>query len=598
MTNGYSVKLITAENDCMLRMIDDYMMITDNRELSENRFYRAIETKLNRENKSLENYGYKVPINMDTPLQIERLKWKMDEQSAELQRLLTEEPFGNNIEQQNLYNTIQSDILTYSRDRTLLTDHKFYFIDGDAGVGKSSVMRKLQAYARSIGVLIGICAATTLAALNFKGGIFKNKNISIIKYDIILNFIGQTAHSYFGYPVIEENDKDPEKPFECNVENTNRAELLQNVLVIFWDEFISNHRDIFEAVLKIFNGTVKYIFVTAGDFQQIPPVIKNGAKAEVINALISSSMYWPEFNIIKLIQNMRLLSLTDDVERQNQVQYAICLQNIARNIISVDTVHISDIDDDTVQLGLPNMEYFMEDNVYEAIDWLYPNHMFNSCIACDTVILAATNEIVDIWNEKIQNLNNSIAIELVSKDTFCEVDDPHGHLSNMVNKNVLQKYDVNGCPPHILTLKVGDVCIVLRAMMGLNIPTNSRVLILEINNYVIKAKMLENNKIVAIPRIPFIIQMPFGMSYKILRRQFPLRLAYAMTYNKSQSQTLQKVLLDVICPPFMHGHLYVAMSRVRNAKNIKLFLKTENIVKHEDRDIPAITNVVYQEILL
>jgi hypothetical protein len=175
MTNGYSVKLITAAEDCLLRMIDDYMVSTDNnRELSENRFYRSIETKLNRENKSLENYGYKVPSNMDTPLQIEISKWKMQEQAAELERLLTEEPFGTNVVQQYLYNTIQTDILTYSQNRNLLTEHKFYFIDGDAGVGKSSVMRKLQAYARSIGILIGICAATTLAALNFKGG---NSNI-------------------------------------------------------------------------------------------------------------------------------------------------------------------------------------------------------------------------------------------------------------------------------------------------------------------------------------------------------------------------------------------------------------------------------------
>jgi hypothetical protein len=32
-----------------------------------------------------------------------------------------------------------------------------------------------------------------------------------------------------------------------------------------------------------------------------------------------------------------------------------------------------------------------------------------------------------------------------------------------------------------------------------------------------------------------------------------LRLAYAMTYNKSQSQTLSKVLLDITTHPFSHG---------------------------------------------
>jgi hypothetical protein len=31
--------------------------------------------------------------------------------------------------------------------------------------------------------------------------------------------------------------------------------------------------------------------------------------------------------------------------------------------------------------------------------------------------------------------------------------------------------------------------------------------------------------------------MPYGKSYQLTRRQFPLHLAHAMTYNKSQSQT-------------------------------------------------------------
>ena len=49
-----------------------------------------------------------------------------------------------------------------------------------------------------------------------------------------------------------------------------------------------------------------------------------------------------------------------------------------------------------------------------------------------------------------------------------------------------------------------------------------------------------------------------------MRTQFPLRLAYAFTYNRSQGQTLNKVLLDCRIPSFEHGHLYVAMSRHRD----------------------------------
>jgi len=41
-----------------------------------------------------------------------------------------------------------------------------------------------------------------------------------------------------------------------------------------------------------------------------------------------------------------------------------------------------------------------------------------------------------------------------------------------------------------------------------------------------------------------------------------------MTFNKSQSQTLDRVLIDSTGEPFAHGHAYVAFSRVRNCKNI------------------------------
>ena len=46
-----------------------------------------------------------------------------------------------------------------------------------------------------------------------------------------------------------------------------------------------------------------------------------------------------------------------------------------------------------------------------------------------------------------------------------------------------------------------------------------------------------------------------------LRRvQFPVHLAYSMTINKSQGQTVQHVGLDLCTPVFAHGQLYVALS--------------------------------------
>jgi hypothetical protein len=58
----------------------------------------------------------------------------------------------------------------------------------------------------------------------------------------------------------------------------------------------------------------------------------------------------------------------------------------------------------------------------------------------------------------------------------------------------------------------------------------------------------------------------------MMRCQFPLRLAYCTTYNKSQSQIFHQVLLDATGEPFSHGHLYVAMSRIRLSWNLRVFI--------------------------
>jgi hypothetical protein len=53
------------------------------------------------------------------------------------------------------------------------------------------------------------------------------------------------------------------------------------------------------------------------------------------------------------------------------------------------------------------------------------------------------------------------------------------------------------------------------------------------------------------------------------RLQFPVKLAYAITSNRSQGQTFsEKVIIDCRSPSFAHGQLYVACTRATDPNNM------------------------------
>lgn len=52
--------------------------------------------------------------------------------------------------------------------------------------------------------------------------------------------------------------------------------------------------------------------------------------------------------------------------------------------------------------------------------------------------------------------------------------------------------------------------------------------------------------------------------------QYPIRLAWALTIHKSQGHTLDKLILDLGHGAFVHGHVYVALSRCTSLEGITL----------------------------
>ncbi|XP_056685527.1 uncharacterized protein [Spinacia oleracea] len=77
------------------------------------------------------------------------------------------------------------------------------------------------------------------------------------------------------------------------------------------------------------------------------------------------------------------------------------------------------------------------------------------------------------------------------------------------------------------------------------------------------------------------------------RKQFPIKLSFAMTINKSQGQTLSQVAVYLPRPCFSHGQLYVTLSRARQASQVTV------ISKNSPQQLPGteVENVISYDVL-
>ena len=72
-------------------------------------------------------------------------------------------------------------------------------------------------------------------------------------------------------------------------------------------------------------------------------------------------------------------------------------------------------------------------------------------------------------------------------------------------------------------------------------------------------------------------------------------MAFAMTTNKSQGQSMKHIGIDLRVPPFTHGQLYVALSRCTSKSQIIKALLPPAVNKAANNKT---INIVYTEVLL
>jgi PIF1-like helicase len=489
--NGFSTLNILIDSDLRESMLDDYSDDPHNRNKKYIKFLTEIRKKLRKENKELEDYGLQyfpgthdvVQLDNITELDDYKNKYNTKEQLILYNQLTASCPLND--EQQFVFDNIIKEVM--SPALRISQGHKL--IHGAAGTGKSVLTERIAAYCRAQGKIVLICSSTTLGATIFADA--------------------ETGHYTFAYPVVDEKDDEDEKP-QCQLHLTKykqRRDLLMAADVIAYDEVFGSDRHMLESIYDVMQENIKLVWVFIGDTRQTLPIVTYGKPQDIINATLTSSYMWNRFDKYFLTENRRLtMTRTEDMTDSaynfhcmKQEQWAKLLlvfgegtpdHDITDVCELVENVTTTCISEHVQRYSLPTMKYYLdtEKGIEEAIQWLYPErNVISNNIAKDRVLLAMSNDRVNFWNGKLQELNPNQLHCLRSHDYFADVDDDNNILNSLLTDTILNKFHDNHTPDHMLNLKEGDICLLARPLRAYGLASNQRV-------YIHKIPITTNNR--------------------------------------------------------------------------------------------------------
>jgi hypothetical protein len=254
--------------------------------------------------------------------------------------------------------------------------------------------------------------------------------------------------------------------------------------------------------------------------------------------------------------------------------------------------------DDSCNITLPDHFHCAENTVDSLIDTIYPNiHIpgHSDQYFSERIILSTMNERVNRLNETVLTKFPGPA-QLFSSVDFIPNSEQTGENDPLLNYPVEYLNEINSgsLPLTKLELKIGCPVIVLKNLDAANgVCNGSRGILTRCSNRVLEVGLITGDHAGQTVFIIRVANQPREdeNAFKFTRQQFPIRVCFSMTINKSQGQSVKFVGLDLRSPVFTHGQFYVAVSRVTSVSNIKA-------IWNEEDEEAKIKNVVYKEVLL
>lgn len=435
-----------------------------------------------------------------------------------------------------------------------------FYLQGSAGTGKTYLYNTLLNYCTEHGIPVIAVAVTGIAALQLKNG--------------------RTIHTTFKLPL------DLDSFSHSGIQSQSQeADDLRKLKLIIWDEVSSTSYHVLNAVDRLLKDLCRdsrpfggKCILLGGDIKQLLPVGTN--KDQQLEQLFTNCTSWTHFHVLNLSVNMRTDKGVED--------FADWLEKLGSG-----TINKTDISKDIVCLPDRCLTADVVEEVYYPIGHLTAERIASRAILCPK------DEHCKMLNDKSFQYMSGSLITILSSDSVASEDEDE--IANFPVE-YLNSCTPSGMPFHELHLKIGVPVILLRNLsLTDGLVEGTRLLVVAVTDVLLTAKIITGRfagRVVFIPKVVF-ISTDKNIPFILKRRQFPVRLGFAITIDKSQGQTFDQIGIYLESEVFSHGQLYVAFSRARNWDAVKIeVLETEHQDKFPKESGGTFTkNIVFKDVL-